>query len=229
MYVGYFYAVRGALKHQERLDVVANNLANADNLGFKQGRVSFGQYLIEEVKPDYSQGPLRETDRELDVALMGPGFFKVQTDNGAAYSRDGAFHLTQTGQLVNGEGYPILGQGGPITIPQGEGAIHIDARGAIYRGEAQVGALDVVDFEDKANLVPSGNNLFRYQGQGDPAEVQAVDTEVVQKSVELSNVNIVREMVDMIDAQRAFESHIKALQSFNEINQKAATEVGRLR
>jgi flagellar basal-body rod protein FlgF len=229
MNVGYFYAIRGAIKQDQRMDCIANNLANANTTGFKQDKVDFEDFLINSNKPDFTQGAVRQTDRELDVAIQGPGFFKVQTPDGVAYTRDGSFHLDDQGNLVTGQGYPVLGDGGQIKVGQGAGPIVIDSKGNVRAGESELGRLAVVDLESKDNLKGEGGSLYVWDGQGQAQEVEALDCETVQGHLEQSNVKVVVEMANMIECSRAFEAHLKAIQSMFEIDQKAAASVGRLR
>ncbi len=229
MYVGYFYAVRGAIKQQQRLDTLANNLANVSTPGFKQNRQTFEDYLINEVTTDFTQGALRETKRELDVALQGNGFFKVMTPNGPAYTRNGAFNRGPNGTLVTGEGYQVMGEGGPINLGPGRGPIVIDSTGNISRGGEVIDSLAVVEFEEKTFLKPGGGSILIWTGPGQPKEVPAVDVAVAQGHLEQSNVSVVKEMVRMIDSHRAFEAYTKAIKSFHDIDTKAVNQVGRLR
>lgn len=229
MNVGYFYAVRGAIKQNQRMDCISNNLANANTTGFKQDKVDFEDFLINSNKSDFTQGPVKLTDRELDVALQGEGFFKVMTPNGVGYSRDGCFHLDNEGNLVNGLGYPVLGEGGQIKVGQVAGPIVIDTKGNIRAGEAELGRLAIVDLKEKNQLKGEGACIFVWNGQGQAEEVEALDCETVQGHLEQSNVKVVVEMANMIECSRAFESHLKAIQSMHEIDQKAASSVGRLR
>jgi len=229
MNVGYFYAVRGAIKQDQRMDCISNNLANANTTGFKQDKIDFEDFLINSNKSDFSQGPVKLTERELDVALQGPGFFKVQTPNGIGYTRDGSFHLDDQGNLVNGQGYPVLGEGGQIKVGQVRGPIVIDSKGNIRAGESELGRLAMVDLEDKSQLKSDGACIYVWDGQGQAQEVEALDCETVQGHLEESNVKVVLEMANMIECSRAFEAHLKAIQSMYEIDQKAAASVGRLR
>jgi flagellar basal-body rod protein FlgG len=229
VYLGYFYAVRGALMQQERLDILANNLANTATPGFKKDRVQFEDFLISEVSKDFSQGPTARTGRELDVALQGPGFFTVMTPEGTAYTRDGVFHLDQEGNLVTGEGYMVIGYNGPINLGVETGTILIDLGGNIMRGDTEIDTLTLVDFENKTKLAPVGANLFRWEGPGEPEEVEPLETEVIQGSVEKANASPVKQMVNMINAHRAFEAYIKTIQAFHEVDSKANNQVGRLK
>ena len=228
MNVGYFYAVRGAIKQNQRMDSISNNLANVSTTGFKQDRVSFEDYIINSVETDFSQGALKATERDLDVALQGKGFFKVQTPNGPAYTRNGTFHIDAQGNLVNGQGYQILGEGGPIQLGERTGPIAIDSKGNISSGQEELGRLSVVDLADTTDLKGEDGSLLVWTGPGEPVEAAALDVEVVQGHLEQSNVSVVFEMANMIESHRAFESYIKAIQSFSEVDQKAATQVGRL-
>lgn len=229
MYVGYFYAVRGAIKQLQRMDTVANNLANAATPGFKKDRQQFEDFLINQVQTDFSQGALRETEREFDVALQGDGFFKVMTPNGPAYTRDGTFHRRGDGTLVNSDGYPVMGDGGPISLGTETGQIGIDITGNITRGSEVLGSLTVVDVKDKTHLRPGGGSTLIWTGQGQPQEVPAVDYGVYQGHLEQANVSPVSEMVHMIDSNRSFEAFTKAIKSFQDIDTKATQQVGRLK
>ncbi len=230
MYVGYFYAVRGAMGQAQRMDIISSNMANASTPGFKKDRTTFEDYLIEIVKADQAQGPIRQTDRDLDVALKGPGYIKVQTPTGVAYTRDGSFHIDRAGNLLTAEGHPVLGDGGPINLGEETSEpITINSRGGIMRGQEQIATLALVDLKDKTYLQNQGGSLVVWAGAGQPEEVQALETEVLQDHLEMANVHVVSEMVDMIDAYRSFESYIKAIQSFHEIDTKAVNQVGRLR
>ncbi|MBW1714057.1 MAG: flagellar hook-basal body protein [Deltaproteobacteria bacterium] len=229
MYLGYFYAVRGAVKQQERLDVLASNLANASTPGFKQDKVCFEDYLLAQVKTDFSQGAVRQTERPLDLALQGPGFLKIMTPNGPAYTRDGSLRIDSQGNLLTNEGHPVLGEGGAIQVGEERENITIDSKGNISAGENQVGALSLVELVDKTHLKREGGSVLAWTGPGQPEEVQALEVEVLQGHLEQPNVNLVREMASMIESHRAFEAYIKTIQSFAEMDSKAATQVGRLR
>lgn len=229
MYLGYFYAVRGAVKQQERLDVLASNLANASTPGFKQEKVCFEDYLLPYVKTDYSQGPVRQTERSLDLALQGPGFLKIMTPNGPAYTRDGSLRIDSQGNLLTKEGHKVLGEGGAIQVGEDRENITIDSKGNISAGENQVGALSPVELVDMTHLKSAGGSVLVWTGPGQPEEVQALEVEVLQGHLEQPNLSLVKEMASMIESHRAFEAYMKTIQSFAEVDSKAATQVGRLR
>ena len=228
MEVGYFYAVRGAIKQDQRMDSISNNLANVNTVGFKQDKVSFEDYIINSVQTDFTQGPLKVTDNELDVALQGKGFFKVQTPNGVAYTRNGSFTMDNQGNLVDSQGNQVLGEGGPIQIGEVTTPISIDSKGNITSGANELGALSVVELADTSYLQGEGGSLLVWTGADAPVEAAALDMKVVQGHLEQSNVSVVYEMTNMIESHRAFESFIKTIQSINSLDQKAASQVGRL-
>ena len=228
MNIGYFYAVRGAIKQNQRMDSISNNLANVNTAGFKQDKVSFEDYIINSVRTDFSQGALRATGRELDVALQGQGFFKIQTPNGPAYTRNGTFHIDAQGNLVNGQGYQVLGEGGPVQLGELTGPLTVDSKGNITSGQEDLAVLALVELADTTHLKGEEGGLLVWNGPGEPAEAAALDVEVVQGHLEQSNVSVVYEMANMIESHRSFEAYIKAIQSFAEVDQKAAAQVGRL-
>ncbi len=228
MEVGYFYAVRGAIKQNQRMDSISNNLANANTVGFKQDKVSFEDYIINSVQTDFSQGPLKVTGRDLDVALQGKGFFKIQTANGTAYTRNGTFNLDDQGNLVDGQGNQVMGDGGPIQLGEITGPISIDSKGNISSGDNELGSLSLVELEDTAPLKGEGDSLLFWTGSENPVEAAALDVRVVQGHLEQSNVSVIYEMTNMIESHRAFESYIKTIQNLSDMDQKAANQVGRL-
>lgn len=229
MNVGYFYAVRGAVKQEQRMGTISHNLANVNTTGFKQDKVRFSDFIINAVGTDFSQGPLRLTDRQLDVALQGEGFLKVQTPNGTGYTRDGSFHRDAQGNLLTGNGYQVMGTDGPISLGDTTGPVVIDSKGNISSGGEVLGKLALVDLADREELRAEGDNVYVWKGAGQPQEAEALDLEVIQGHLEQANVKLVREMAGMIESQRAFESYIKSIQSFAEIDSLASNQVGRLR
>lgn len=230
MYVGYFYAVRGAMRQEERMDSISHNLANVNTAGFKQDRQSFEDFLISSDQIDFSPGPIKETDRNLDLAIQGEGFFKVLTADGEAYTRDGVFHTNANGDLLTSAGLPVLGRNGPVTIPQGPGQVVVDSQGAITKNGNQVDTLNIVDLADKTHLKPQGDSLFVWKKDDQPAqEVEPAYLDVAQGYLEQTNVNVVMEMANMIEAHRAFEAYVKSIQTFQDIDTKATNQVGRLK
>jgi len=227
-----------------RHEVLANNLANVSTTGFKQddlmltpvgAQPSPGASAVPGMAPvglqalaqwtDFSQGPVRETGRGLDVALNGPGFFVVQTPQGSRYTRAGAFAVSREGYLVTASGFQVLGQGGPITIRSSQ--VSVSAQGEVQDGGRTVDTLRVVDFGKPYRLTKEGDGLFV---PADPtvAPGRAEGYQVVGGAVEESNVNPVRTMVEMIEMLRRYETAQRAIQAEDETNKYAANDMGRV-
>ena len=243
---GILDASRSCLKEEIRMDVISNNLANSNLIGFKKDRISFVDLLnkaeadgslsakaagqddqsLISITTDMSQGDTRFTGNQLDLAIYGDGFFKVSTPDGTRYTRKGNFMLDEQGTLVTQNGFNVLGKSGTITISGND--ISISGQGDIMVDGVSVGQLDLVVFEDPKDLVKEGKSLFRNQFDN-PGEAPSSDTTVKQGYLEISNVNVAEEMVQMIHSLRAFESYQKAIQVLDGMNKKVVNEVGRLR
>lgn len=245
---GILDVVRGCLKEEMRMDTVSSNLANSSVVGFKKDRVSFKEVFgkaqgrgrglsgqrsdpvdtdLIKIKPDYTQGDSRLTGNSLDLAIHGKGFFKIETPEGVRYGRRGNFTLDGEGTLITQEGYKVLGSGGPVTISGSN--IGVDGQGVVTVDGSQSGQIELTDFESYDGLVKTGNGLFR-QSSRTAAEIPPpAETKIDQGYLELSNVNVVEEMVTMIHSLRAFESYQKTIQVIDGLNQRAVNEVSRLR
>jgi flagellar basal-body rod protein FlgG len=176
---------------------------------------------LAEQKIDFSQGALQLTNNPLDLAIQGPGFFKVSTGGGTYYTRNGAFHRSAQGLLVTDQNYPVLGNGGPIQLPEGRN-ISVDGLGAVYLDGAQVSQLDVVTVQNPLVLQKYGANLYTAQS-GTTVQEGAMDqsTQVAQGYLEKPNVDVVEEMVSMIETQRTFEAYQKVMTGSNDLDSKA--------
>ena len=175
----------------------------------------------------YTQGSLDNTGNSLDLAIQGRGFFQVlQPDGTLAYTRDGNFQTNAQGQLVNSSGYQIQPA---ITIPTGAQSVTIGADGVVsvqiagQSAPTQVGTVQLADFINPAGLQTVGGNLLvESAASGSPTTgnpgLTGLGT-LVQGSVEASNVNVVQEMVDMIQTQRAYEMNSKAIQTTDQMLQ----------
>jgi flagellar basal-body rod protein FlgG len=173
---------------------------------------------------DYSAGMYKDTQNPLDFALVGEGFFAVDTGNGIRYTRNGNFTMSDAGELVTTDGFKVLGANGPIQIPEGaqftatqDGRIHVD--------NTEIDQLQIVSFDKPYPLTKIGNGLFQAP---EDAPVIPSEAEVKQGGLEGANVNPVTEMVHMIATMRAYEAAAKALQGEDELLGKAVNEVGRL-
>lgn len=218
--------VQGGLRQEKKLEVVSNHVANADTPGFKRDVVSFDKEFKAQMNTDLSQGPLRKTGNQLDVALNDEGFFKVDTSAGIRYTRNGDFTLDSNGILVDRNGSPVLGQGGAMVLEGND--VNIDEKGRIFVDGDFVDALDVVTFDDLTGLRKEGANNFSYEGNTQD-EIAPAQVNVEQGALEGSGVKVVEEMVRMIDHHRMYETFSKSISTFDEVDSKAINDVGKLR
>lgn len=180
--------------------------------------------LVDEIATIHEQGSSKQTGNAYDLSIQGKGYFVIETPQGERYTRNGAFLRSAEGELVTVDGSKVLGQNGrPIYIPDGQN-VTVGAQGQISVDGEEVGALAMVDFADRRSLLKIGNNLFVPQeGQRPQAAAGAID----QGSLEMSNVNVVSEMVNLISAYRAYEANAKAVTTQDSLLEKAVNEVGR--
>jgi flagellar basal-body rod protein FlgF len=236
---GIYISTAGAVAQDTALDVTAGNIANASTAGYKAERVSFGQALANTRTPDAawagvagsardeSAGALRRTDNPLDVAVMGDAYFSVNTPAGVRYTRAGDFRVDGEGRLVNGFGMTVRGVGGSeISIPDGSGQVGVDRDGQVVADGEEVGQLELTRFAPGA-LTREGENLFAAAG---PPLPPADDVpEVVSGAIEQSNVNVVRGMVELVKISRTYESLMRIIQGYRDIENAAARGIGRPR
>ncbi len=251
MVKGLYAAYTGMMNQQKRLDVVSNNLANSTTVGFKKegatsqsfdsvfavkikdmsennrdkyiGNLNLG-VKIGETYTDYDQGSFKSTEGTYDLAIQGNGFFAISFTNKAGvestmYTRDGSFTLTNDGHLVTKDGDYVLGQNGPVVIPA-DSTVSIDELGNIYANEEYVDKLNIVDFEDYNYLEKYGENLYI---AADGATTKDATGTVAQGYLEMSNVQVVEEMVEMITIQRAYEAAQKAETTMDDMLSKVVT------
>lgn len=216
------------------VDIVANNLANAQTSGFKK---DFSQVFEEVVNEegatnigvrsyiDLKTGMFETTGRSLDAAIDGTGFFVVETADGNRYSRAGSFQVNSGGELVFPDGHRVLGVGdAPIVI--GEGIPRIESNGDVFANETLVGSLRIVDFDDPLLLEKEGLSKFRWTGD-ESGVSDALDPRVRGGHVESSNVDPVMEMINLMSAFREFESMTQTLRSIsNDMDQRLISELG---
>jgi flagellar basal-body rod protein FlgF len=235
-----YVAMTGAQQLLEKQAVASHNLANASTPGFKADISAFravpmygpGQptrtYALETTPgADFSPGTVTSTGRDLDVAINGPGFLTVQTTAGTeAYTRAGALSVSPSGELQTSSGLTVLGDGGPISIPENT-RVAIGADGTVSAVDQSspganvttLGKLKLVN-PDTSQLTKGGDGLFRMKGG---ASADGDDTvSLTAGAVESSNVNAVSAMVDMIDLARQFDMQMKALQSVDQNEQHAS-------
>lgn len=234
MLVG-FYSAASALRAAElNQDVIATNLAHMNVPGFRRSSLTTSAFrdtltqspnspgfgTIEEgVNSDFTPGPMMATDRKLDVAIDGDGFFTVESPTGPLYTRSGSFQIGDGGTLVGTHGMPVVGAGGPINLPADvrQSDIQISSDGTISANGQQLGQLQLVAFANRNQLQQVGTTLFSAPPTAQPADV---DVQVVQGMREQSNVRPVDELVSMIVAMRYHEAAQRTLRSMNETIQK---------
>lgn len=258
MQTSMYNALFGALTQEHRLANTANNLANVNTTGYKRETlafrdvfVRFGQDMLDPIAAineksllpvpdemaqtrialsniDFGQGSVRETGNPLDAALSGEGFFKVRTLEGDFYTRNGNFRLTPDGELVTGQGFPVLVDGGPVNLEPGARVV-IGPGGDIQANGEPVGNFDLVTFDNPQVLEKLGQNMFRIRPGMQVNEIPADNVTVNQGYLEAANVEVVKEMVNMIDAHRTFEAYQKVMHTSQEADQKLIREVATAR
>ena len=245
----------------QRMRTISNNLANVNTTGFKRDRAAFASLAYQDARQAgaasgadsqyatglgtgtgvrvagteriHTQGALTQTDNALDVAIEGEGFFAVVMPDGRqAYTRDGAFKLSATGEMVTAAGLRLAQ---PLTIPEGAQSITIAPDGTVtatLQGEAagvEVGQLQVTRFLNPAGLDPKGDNLYMETAASGAPQTGAAGLEgagsIRQGALEGSNVSTVQELVDMIETQRAYEVNAKVINAADEMAQYVTQSV----
>jgi len=227
---------------QRELDVAANNLANADTVGFKfeemlaaadkatppttGGIASTPVTFVTSngVARDYSQGPLTQTGSPLDVAINGKGFFTISTASGPRYTRDGRFAMDATGKLVTQDGDAVQGDGGDITFDPKKGPIAISDTGLISQGGQQVGKLSVVTFDSLAALSKEGNNL--YSNDSNLTPTPSTTAQLKQGMLEGSNVQSIVQITRLIEISRAYDAISSVMSDTANLSNTAVQKLG---
>lgn len=226
-----YVAMSGASQALLAQTVNNNNLANVNTTGFRSDLIAMEQYyvkggefptrvypIVEEKTADFKEGTMQSTQRELDIALDGDGWIAVQTPDGKeAYTRAGNLQISDTGQLLTGEGYPVMGNGSPISIPPAEkvsvgvdGSISIQGLGQAAQNMNQVDTIKLVKI-NHAQLLKRPDGLFAKK-DGGKAEVDP-DVRIVSGFLEGSNVNPVAALVDGIAISRFYEMQVKMMKA----------------
>lgn len=210
----------------EQFDIIAHNLANVSTAGYKRRCTVFSELLDSQAQNsatesggevtlekefDFSQGDIVQTDRSLDFALYGKGFFVIETAEGLLYTRNGIFHLNQNGQIVNSEGQIVAGEAGPIIVPStvGISQLYVSNDGTLSAEGTAIGKFRLVDFgDDEERLVSVGSSCFQMPEE-EVQPVTAEDVVVKQGYKEASNVKMVQELVNMMMVSRLYEANMK--------------------
>ncbi len=247
----------GMAAQQTNLDVVSHNIANVNTVGFKQSRANFEDLIYQNIKDPgvvsadgnrvpsgiqiglgvkvsdvskiFSQGSLKLTERDLDIAIEGPGFFKIELPGGGeAYTRAGNFQIDNEGYIVTSEGYKLM-PNIQINSPETLVSISISPNGKVnaVRNEGgvqtveELGDIKLYRFVNPAGLKSIGQNLFVATQASSEAVEGDPNTDgfgkLSQGFLESSNVNIVEEMVNLIVAQRAYEMNSKGVTTSDEM------------
>lgn len=236
------YIALSRLDTQQRaMDVIANNIANANTTGFKAQRTVFSDYLSQQRGVDapaggstlaYTQdratyldrqdGSLTSTGNPLDMALSGPGFFTVSTAAGPRLTRSGRFGLLPDGKVGDASGNLLLDtMGNPLQLSPSDTQIRISGNGTISTENGAVGQVGVVTIDDANQLVPEGGTLYRATA----GTTAATQTKVSQGMVEASNVQPITELTKMIQTQREFQFVSQFVESEGQRQQSAIDKI----
>lgn len=254
MIKGLYTAATAMNVQMTRMDLVSNDLANVNTTGYKKDFAvisSFEEELlyrmkdiennkpnnkpigyispgarVEDIYTQFTQASFMETGDLNNFAIDGEGFFQVQTPNGLRYTRDGSFSVNKAGSLVTKEGYAVMGENGPIELGQEFLSSNTDMvvgrLGNIRVGLDNIDKLVVVNFEEPQALLKQGDNLYISEEEGIP-----INSQIYQGYLEVSNVNAVEAMVDMITISRAYEMNQKMIQVHDQLLGKAVNEIGK--
>jgi flagellar basal-body rod protein FlgG len=241
MYKGIYLAASGAILKQAELDVATQNIANANTAGYKKDTISFKEYLLQtaggapdgrsmsdyaDFKTDFSNGTIIQTGNSLDIAIDGKGLIALEGDR---YTRRGDLKKDREGYLTTFTGNKVMGNGGPILIPDDTVKINIDSEGKISVLQAgsttpvEIDTIKIMDFGPDAVITKTSDGQLIVTGNGTPST-----SVVMQEYLERSNVDTVKEMVRMIQIMREYESYQKIIQSFDDSTAKVNNEMGRL-
>lgn len=255
MITGFYTSAGGAVTQGIRHGVLANNLANVNTAGFRRDVA-----LVSSLPPEgerahlpaadrnrfferlgggalpvvthtiHEPGQTRQTGRSLDVAIVGPGFFRVRRlDGRIAYTRAGNFCLSPDRRLVTVDGRSEVLDDGNAPIQLDDAEIHIGRDGTLTKNERFLGRLGLVRFRDPSKLEKVGDNLFLAGAWAEDAdEVQGSGAEVLQGHLELSGSNAVESMVEMIEVVRAYEANMGFVRIQDQTLARAVTDLGRL-
>ncbi|MBI4650711.1 flagellar basal-body rod protein FlgF [Candidatus Desantisbacteria bacterium] len=228
--------VTGMEQEARKLEIVTNNLANISTPSFKKVLVEYtgtsesnsadnknaenkNCFMI----TDFSQGMITNTNNPADLAIDGDGFFVIETPSGTRYTRDGSFKISGDGKLMTYDDNFVLDeQNRPITV--GSTKFEVGTNGEIIVNGIKTAKLKLVSFEKNNRLLKAGHNFYESNGM---TEINA-SPQVLQGSIESSNVNTMMEMCNMINIMRKYESYQKMMQFLNESIQSANREVGRV-
>jgi flagellar basal-body rod protein FlgG len=236
MLEGLHSAAAGMAAQQQRLDAVANDLANANTTGYKHQRVGFRDLVYDQTGRSsaqgvrtgsgaaavdagrsFGQGAMQRTDRPLDIAIQGEGFLRIRLPDGRdALTRDGGLHVDGIGNLTTSTGalmQPAIKI--PADVPEDQ--ISIGSDGTVVAAGRRIGRLDVVTVRSEAGLLSAGDNAFVTTPASGPAVAAPRTTTLTQGALESSNTDVAEAMVAMIESQRAYQMASKAISTADEM------------
>jgi len=217
------------------VDMVANNIANANTTGYNSEHLQFNSYLTKDISQgnknpvnfaynaysyrNMETGPMRVTGNDLDVAIEGPGYFTLDTPLGERYTRAGNFQIDGTGTLVNTDGYPVLDiSGQPIILPENTTSIQIGEAGNIKVNGEDFGSIGVVQFENPQLLERLSGRIFKSDANPQPAE----NYRMMQGTLEGANVQPITELTRMIALTHAVSDTAKFIEVVYDLERKAS-------
>lgn len=257
MFKGFYNLTSGMITQGRRLDVISNNMTNVATPGFKTDRLTTSTFqevmwnrvgnmdrdyrnlgeqswitMPSQIYTVYDPGSLDETELTLDFAIQGDGFFAIQTtttnedgeqEQQTVYTRNGNFSLDGEGYLcLPGQGRVLSAFGEPLQL--NTDTLDMDTWGRFYaENGAYLGRLGVFAFQDQAALEKNNNGMFVSE-----EEPESINANILQGMLERSNVEWVREMADMMSVQRAYQSAAEVIKIYDEVMNRATSEVGRL-
>jgi flagellar basal body rod protein FlgG len=249
MNIGLYQSAASMAALERWQDSVSQNISSGQTSGYRKRTIEFSTETAGEIRPDgkarlgvdggipavfpktsaginFVSGETMPTRRELDFAVQGDGFFEVQMPDGSmAYTRSGEFRLRPDRTLVNSAGLEVMtDSGNPIVLLPGQGQIIVNPDGTVVQGTTALGKLSVQKFSNQAALIPTAGGMF-IAGAG--AGKSSVDEpEVMQGYLEQSNVQPLREMVDLVIISRAYEANQKMITTIDQQMQKALEALG---
>jgi flagellar basal-body rod protein FlgG len=250
-----YMSATGALAYENRLQLISNNLANVNSAGYKKDKSRFESFDLEALATgttrsvnlnesqaseywmeyttytDFSAGKIKKTGNPFDLALSGTGFFCVQTPDGIQYTRRGDFIVNADEVLVTQEGWPVLGKSGEIQLKlskpdDNHREFSVSEDGFITLDGSQVDRLRIIHVTQSHALEKAGHNYFRAL---EPNALKNLDEDlnVSQGFLEMSNVDTVAMMTEMIEVLRGYETYQKMMRSEDEMNSRLINDVGR--
>lgn len=250
---GIYTALTGALAQQNTLDIIANNVANAGTVGFRGDRAVFGELVrgavtnsataqtagqptagaprsdrfmrVDAVMHDVTDGSVRQTGNKLDFALHGDGFFVVRSAQGDRLTRAGNFSARPDGAITAADGSPVLGDDGkPLVLPAGAVDVKVSRDGVIQADGRLVGKFLVGRVADPRTLQKAGTAYMEAPSNGQLVKATTVD--ISQGSLEVSNVNAVSGLNELITVNRTFDALQKVIETFSKLDERCARDVG---